>query len=310
MAYFKTIWIDEEDDNFIFGESPKINAENLNKQEQGIFEAHEMLNIAVFDENYVHTDNNFTTILMDKINHVEPNATADQTGAEMVVAINGENDANIMTDAEKLKLAGLNAISIVDNLLSTDSTKTLSANQGYVLKGLIDSISSILTSDDEALDELQELVIFIKQNKSTLDTLAIANIAGLVDALAGKEQIDATIVRSGVANTFTAPQTASTTMEDNAIDFTTSNGFELTATATNITVGVMGNKKGQEGTITIHSAENITGWGSEFRFAPDFSAVTPTPPASPSGTMEFWYKVHELFEGEETANIIHLAWAK
>lgn len=122
---------------------------------------------------------------------------------------------------------------------------------------------------------------------------------------------DAGYIDPATSNNFTAPQSAEITAEDNAIDFTGSNNFELTATAANITVGVMASKKGQEGSITVHSAGNITGWGTEFLFAPDFSAVTPTPPATPTGTMEFWYKIVEV-NGVDggTANKIHVAWAQ
>lgn len=75
---------------------------------------------------------------------------------------------------------------VIDNLTSASGLAALSANQGLVLKGLIDGINTILNSDDTTLDEFQEIVSFIKQNKTTLDALGISNIAGLVDALAGK----------------------------------------------------------------------------------------------------------------------------
>ena len=75
---------------------------------------------------------------------------------------------------------------VIDTLVSTETAKPLSANQGRVLKDFIDAINALVASDDVTLDELQEIVNFIKQNKSDLDALAIANIAGLVDALAGK----------------------------------------------------------------------------------------------------------------------------
>lgn len=91
---------------------------------------------------------------------------------------------------------------IVDDLVTASSTDGLSANQGLVLKGLIDSINTILTSDDVALDELQELVDFIKINKTTLDTLGISNIAGLQAALDGKAGKTSNNTMSGV-NTFT-----------------------------------------------------------------------------------------------------------
>ncbi len=76
---------------------------------------------------------------------------------------------------------------IIDNLTSNDPAAPLSANQGKVLKGLIDTINTVLQSDDGTLDELQEIVAYIKQNKTDLQNLAIANIAGLTQALADAE---------------------------------------------------------------------------------------------------------------------------
>lgn len=71
----------------------------------------------------------------------------------------------------------------------------------------------------------------------------------------------------------------------------------------------MASKKGQEGSFTIYSAANVTGWGPEFRFAPDFNVTVP--PVSMAGTMEFWYKVVEVSGVDGgTSNIIHVAWAK
>ena len=58
------------------------------------------------------------------------------------------------------------------------------------LKNLIDTINRILQSDDTDLDQLQEIVTYIKQNKHILSTLGISNIAGLVEALAAKAEKD------------------------------------------------------------------------------------------------------------------------
>lgn len=58
------------------------------------------------------------------------------------------------------------------------------------LKNLIDNINRILQSDDTDLDQLQEIVTYIKQNKHILSTLGINNIAGLVEALAAKADKD------------------------------------------------------------------------------------------------------------------------
>ena len=77
----------------------------------------------------------------------------------------------------------------------------LSANQGKVLKDLIDAINTLLTSDNVNLDSLQEVVDYIEANKDTLDNLAISNIAGLQAALDSKQNTE---VGKGLsANDFT-----------------------------------------------------------------------------------------------------------
>jgi hypothetical protein len=51
------------------------------------------------------------------------------------------------------------------------------------LQTFIDTINQLLASDDVSLDELQEVVTFIKANRDDLANLTIPNIAGLTDAL-------------------------------------------------------------------------------------------------------------------------------
>lgn len=76
---------------------------------------------------------------------------------------------------------------IVDDLVSGLVTdKPLSAAQGAVLKGHIDNINALLSSDDTTLDELQELVDYIKVNRDSFENLGVSNIAGLQSALDGK----------------------------------------------------------------------------------------------------------------------------
>ena len=53
------------------------------------------------------TEQNFTTALKTKLDGVEANATADQTGAEIKTAYESEADTNAFTDAEKNKLSGI-----------------------------------------------------------------------------------------------------------------------------------------------------------------------------------------------------------
>lgn len=68
---------------------------------------------------------------------------------------------------------------VINNLTSPVVNASLSASQGVVLKAFIDSILAILNSNDTTLDELQEIVNFIKQNKEDLQKLNIDSILGV-----------------------------------------------------------------------------------------------------------------------------------
>lgn len=59
-------------------------------------------------------------------------------------------------------------------------------NLAVGLQTNINTINALLTSNDTTLDELQEVVDFIKMNRADLDALSIPNIAGLQDALDAK----------------------------------------------------------------------------------------------------------------------------
>lgn len=74
---------------------------------------------------------------------------------------------------------------IVNTLTSQETSKALSAQMGYVLKGLIDNINTLLQSDDVDLDTLQEIVTYIKSNKSILDSVTTlkVNISDIIDNL-------------------------------------------------------------------------------------------------------------------------------
>lgn len=79
------------------------------------------------------------------------------------------------------KLEGLQQVDI--SLLLPRGNFTGTAQD---LKDLIDNLTRILQSPDTELDELREIVAYIKQNKHILSTLGINNIAGLEEALANK----------------------------------------------------------------------------------------------------------------------------
>lgn len=66
---------------------------------------------------------------------------------------------------------------IINALNDTSTNKPLSAYQGKLLKDAIDGINNLLQSDDTNLDELQEIVTYIKNNKSLIDGITSSKIS-------------------------------------------------------------------------------------------------------------------------------------
>ena len=109
--------------------------------------------------------------------------------------VTNAGSGQIITGTERINLTNLQAnallhADVVDNVTSTTADVPLSANQGKILKGLIDSINTLLTSDNVNLDTLQEVVDYIVANKNTLDNLGISNISGLQAALDAKQNTE------------------------------------------------------------------------------------------------------------------------
>jgi hypothetical protein len=115
------------------------------------------------------------------------------TAADLKALIDGKVDkvpgkilsTNDFTNELRTKLEGLRNVDISGLLPKGGYTGT-----AQNLKELIDNIMRILQSSDTELDELREIVAYIKQNKRILDTLGIGNIAGLQAALNGKAPTD------------------------------------------------------------------------------------------------------------------------
>lgn len=93
--------------------------------------------------------------------------------------------SNDFTNELRRKLEGLQQVDVSALLPRGNFSGT-----AQDLKDLIDNLTRILQSPDTELDELREIVAYIKQNKHILSTLGIDNIAGLWDALNGKAPND------------------------------------------------------------------------------------------------------------------------
>tara|TARA_B100000614_G_scaffold115323_1_gene103605 strand:- start:633 stop:5474 length:4842 start_codon:yes stop_codon:yes gene_type:complete len=104
--------------------------------------------------------------------------------------VSSAGSGQIITNTERTTLGtALQATDIIDNVTSTDINKALSANQGKILNDAIAAINTLLTSNDTNLDELQEIVNYIKLNRTTLNALSISSISGLQAALDAKVNV-------------------------------------------------------------------------------------------------------------------------
>ena len=131
-------------------------------------------NFIIFNVTHLSSNGSFSPTAYFFLAFVESASVVDFDG------VTNAGSGEIIASAERTTLN--NALlhsDVVDNVTSTSTEIPLSANQGRVLKGLIDSINTLLLSDESTLDTLQEVVDYIELNRSTLNALNISSIAGL-----------------------------------------------------------------------------------------------------------------------------------
>ena len=86
------------------------------------------------------------------------------------------------------KLVAINSSNAAERINSIFSSLIINTNATFEeVSTAVNNINAILNSDDTALDELQEVVNFIKANRSDLENLGISNIAGLQASLNSKQ---------------------------------------------------------------------------------------------------------------------------
>lgn len=86
---------------------------------------------------------------------------------------------------------GNDQVRVIDVLYMLSRGISAKSEKEQDLQSKINNILNLLSSDDVSLDEFQEIVNFIKANKSKLDNLSVPNIAGLAEALAEKVNANA-----------------------------------------------------------------------------------------------------------------------
>ena len=139
-----------------------------------------------------------------------PITSVDLTTTQKTTALNTTNAA-----------ARINSI-FTSLILNTD-------NSFAEVQTAIDNINTLLNSDDTTLDELQEVVNFIKANKSDLDNLGVSNIAGLQSVLDSKQStlISGTNVKTINGSSILGSGNLSVTGSWGAIGGTLSNQTDL-----------------------------------------------------------------------------------
>lgn len=127
--------------------------------------------------------NNLSNQVADELNTMNQQLVLvnDELGGKVDIEEGKQLSTEDFTTLLKQKLE------VID--MSTKLDRGNYAGTGEDLYNDIQNILAVLASDDTTLDELQEIVNYIKQNKSDLENLGIANIAGLVDALAAKVDV-------------------------------------------------------------------------------------------------------------------------
>ncbi len=108
------------------------------------------------------TKNNFTDADHSKLDSIESSATADQTGAEIKAAYEGESDTNAFTDAKDTKLSGIatsaNNYSHPAAHSISEVTGLQAAIDGKTTESYVDTaVANVVNSAPEALDTLNEL---------------------------------------------------------------------------------------------------------------------------------------------------------
>lgn len=124
------------------------------------------------------------TSLSNRVKTIEDNYLNSEDKEELETAIEtAKNSANSYTDS---KVNGLASTTVVDNKVSAHNTSTSAHSD---IRGLITDLTTRLNalanSTDEDLDQMAEIVAYIKANKSLIDSITTSkiNVTDIVDNL-------------------------------------------------------------------------------------------------------------------------------
>ena len=307
--YVKTVYVN--------GEAPARNATNLNKQEQGIFDnsvhtwsTHAPIDAeknalnTVIDDSYVHTDNNFTTVLKtnydlayahisDTTKHflqseisIIESQISDLGSYEPSLGYTPEDSANKGASEGYAELVG-----------GTVPTSQLPAYVDDVLE-FADEASFPVTGESGKIYVALDTNLTYRWSGTIYIEISSSLTLGETSATAyrgdrGKLAYDHSQTTHAptdsaslsAANTFTEPQRTTVEVGLNALSLTDMQTLSFTATLANISIASQ--TVGQAGTIRILLSENITGWPSELFWG------TQGEPVGLTGTQVFSYEVFD-----------------
>lgn len=119
------------------------------------------------------------TELSEKVDTKANQADLDNAKRDLTAEIGEKASSEELTEAKEDLQSKIDTKADNSELQSTNSSVAS-------IQSRVDIINQLLQVNDDTLDELQEIVAYIKQNKEDLQNLGISNIAGLEDALGEK----------------------------------------------------------------------------------------------------------------------------
>lgn len=145
---------------------------------------------AVVDANQAVDDANSAMQTANEASSAAQEAAAKAESAESVATSASANAQSAASRAEAAETAAKNAETAATNnaatAVSAHNTNTEAHNDIRVLlQALGDKVNDLLDSDDDTLNEMHEIVAYIKANKTLIDSITTSkvNVADIIDNL-------------------------------------------------------------------------------------------------------------------------------
>ena len=122
---------------------------------------------------------NITEMSNSNAYHGNPNETY-----KVADGVSAQDAVNVSQISGKL-----NKVDVI-NTLTTDTDKAVSAYQGKIMKGVVDTHNVTMSSNDTNLDTLDAIAVYAKNNKSIIDGLTLDNAPNVKTAVDDKSPIE------------------------------------------------------------------------------------------------------------------------